>query len=94
MKPRVLSLRKPITTAVVLIVLELALSHLLARARLLEHLLAPGPGSTVALAVTAVFLLLRIVVILLLPGWLAAQLWLWLSERSTRLLSVDRAGSE
>jgi hypothetical protein len=81
MKQRILSLTKPIVTATVLIILEIAFSHLLARARLLEHLLAPGPGSTLALAATVVFLLLRIVVILVLPGWSIAQLWLWLIER-------------
>jgi hypothetical protein len=83
MKQRTRSLWKPILAAVALIVLEIVLSHLLARAGLLEHLLAPVPGSMVALAATALFLLLRIVVICLLPGWLAVKLWLWSTKRGS-----------
>ena len=63
-----------------LVGLQIALTHLLARARLLEHLLAPGGGSLVALAVTVAFLLLRVGVIVLLPGWFLARIWLWATD--------------
>ena len=68
-------LRRIVIEALALMGLQFALTQLLAR--LLEHLLAPGGESYVALAVTAVFLLLRVGVIVLLPGWFLARLWLW-----------------
>ena len=77
MKHSPLSFRGAILGAFVLVVLQFTLAHLLAHARLLEHLLSPGSGSNAALAVTGAFLLLRVGVLVLLPGWVLAQLWLW-----------------
>ena len=74
------SLRRIVIETSVLVALQWTVALGLARARLLEHLLAPGSGSYVALAVTGVFLVLRIGVIVLLPGWLVARIWLWASR--------------
>ena len=74
------SLRCIVIETCVLVGLQIALTHLLARARLLEHLLAPGGGSRVALGVTVSFLLLRVGVIVLLPGWFLARIWLWATD--------------
>jgi hypothetical protein len=49
----------------------------LAKARLLEHLLAPGSHSYWALVATAAFLLLRGFLYVFGLGWLTARLWLW-----------------
>lgn len=77
MKRSLPNLCRTIFGAFVLIVLQFTLAHLLARARLLEHLLSPESGSFGALAVITAFLLLRIGVLVLLPGWVLARLWLW-----------------
>ncbi len=74
------TLRRIALEFLALAALHYALLHLLARARLLEHLLAPGPGSRIALAITAGFLLLRLFLIVFGVGWLAARLWLLLSR--------------
>jgi hypothetical protein len=66
--------------AAILLALHFTLAHVLAHARLLEHLLSPGPGSRLALAATATFLLLRFFVLVLGPGWIAARLWLLISR--------------
>ena len=71
------SLRRILVEAVSLVAVHFALLLLLARVNLLEHLLAPGAGSRFALAVTAVFLLLRLFLLVLAPGWLLARIWLW-----------------
>lgn len=55
-------------------------TQLLARVHLLEHLLAPGPESFGALVITGAFLILRILVLLLLPGWVAARVFLWFAS--------------
>lgn len=77
------TLRRIVLEFLALIALHFALLQVLARARLLEHLLAPGPGSRVALAVTAAFLLLRLFLIVFGTGWLLARLWLWASRPRT-----------
>ena len=64
----------------VLIALHFALVQILARVRLLEHLLSPGPGATFALAVTTMFLLLRVFLIVFGAGWFVVRIWLWLSH--------------
>ena len=74
------SLRRILLEAVALLVLHFVLVKILARAHLLEHLLAPGPGSLFALAVTGVFLVLRLFVYLFAPGWFLARLWLFVSR--------------
>ncbi len=66
--------------AVTLVLLHFGAVKLLAAASLLEHLLAPGPGSRVAIAITVMFLLLRTVVLVLLPGWFLTRVW-WLLSR-------------
>jgi hypothetical protein len=74
------TLKRILTETAVLLALHLVLMQVLARIHLLEHLLSPGPGSKVAIAVTTMFLLLRIFVIAILPGWFAARLWLFLTR--------------
>jgi H+/Cl- antiporter ClcA len=59
-----------------LIILHFLLLHLLANARLLEHLLAPGSHSYWALAATVTFLLFRILLYVVGPGWFICRLWL------------------
>jgi len=66
--------------ALVLVVLQFTFAHILADARLIEHLLAPGSQSNIALAVAVIFFVLRISVLVVLPGWLLAWLWLWASK--------------
>ncbi len=63
-----------------LLVVHFALVHILARVHLLEHLLAPGPGSKFALVVTTVFLVLRLFLLIFAPGWFLARLWLFASR--------------
>lgn len=59
-----------------LIVLQWLLTLWLIHTRLLEHLLSPGSRSSGPLIVTGAFLLLRTLVIVLLPGWVLARVWL------------------
>ena len=73
-------LRRILLEAATLLALHFALVQILARVHLLEHLLAPGPGSRFALVVTGIFLALRLFVLLLGPGWFLARLWLFLSH--------------
>lgn len=77
MKHRAPSLRRILIEAAVLVAVHFVLLQILARVNLLEHLLAPGADSRVALGVTAVFLLLRVFLFVFAPGWLLARLWLW-----------------
>ncbi len=74
------TLRRIVAEAAALLALHFVLVLILARVRLLEHLLSPGPESRVALAVTAMFLMLRIFVLVLLPGWVVARVWLLASR--------------
>lgn len=74
------TLRRILLEFAAVALLHLALLHVLARVRLLEHLLAPGPGSALALAATTMFLLLRMFLLLFGPGWLLARLWLWFTR--------------
>lgn len=66
--------------AAALVGVHLVLLHVLARARLLEHLLAPGSQSYWAIAVTVVFLLLRALLYVVGPGWFVCRLWLWFTR--------------
>jgi len=74
------TLGRILTETAVLLVLHYVLVLLVYRAGLLEHLLSPGPDSRVALAITSMFLMLRIFVLVLLPGWVMARLWLLASR--------------
>jgi H+/Cl- antiporter ClcA len=69
-----------------LIILHIVLLHVLAKARLLEHLLAPGSRSYWALAATVTFLLFRTLLYVVGPGWFLSRLWL----RCTKPESKDR----
>ena len=62
------------------VVLQFILSHGLAQVSLLDHLLSPGSNSHIGMGVTTAFLLLRIFVLVLAPGWFFARLWLWMSR--------------
>jgi hypothetical protein len=66
-----------------LVLLHVLLLHVLAKARLLEHLLAPGSHSYWAIFATAVFLLFRGFLYIFGLGWLAARLWLWSTRVKT-----------
>lgn len=66
---------------VILGTLHFVFVQILLRVRLLEHLLSPGPGSTVALIVTAIFLLFRFFLLVLAPGWFLARFWVWMTKR-------------
>ena len=82
MKRRPPTLRRILVEAAVLVAVHFVLLQILARVNLLEHLLAPGADSRLALGVTAAFLLLRVFLFVFAPGWLLARLWLW-TTRST-----------
>ena len=86
--------RRILVEFAVLAALHFVLLHLLARAHVLEHLLAPGPGSRLALAVTAVFLLLRLFLLVVAPGWLLARIWLWLTLPSPPVAAPDEPGRD
>ena len=77
MKRRPPTLRRILIEAAALVAAHFVLLQILARVNLLEHLLAPGADSRFALGVTAAFLLLRVFLFVLAPGWLLARLWLW-----------------
>ena len=66
--------------AVTLVALHVVLLNVLAKVRLLEHLLAPGSQSYWAIAVTVAFLLLRTFLYIVGPGWLVCCIWLWYSK--------------
>lgn len=68
------AIRRDLAIAAMLVGAHIALTQILSQLRIMEHLLAPGSKSLVALALTALFLALRLTAIVLLPGWLAARL--------------------
>jgi hypothetical protein len=72
--------RRILAEAVVLMLLHEVAIRLLARWRLMEHLLSPGSQSRWAINATVMFLLLRMFLLVLAPGWVLARLWL----RATR----------
>jgi hypothetical protein len=84
MKRRAPSLRRIFLEAAVLVVAHFILLQGLARVNLLEHLLAPGADSRLALGVTAAFLLLRVFLLVLAPGWLLVRLWFWTTRADGR----------
>ena len=89
------TLRRIVIEFAALAALHLILLHILARAHILEHLLAPGPGSRLALALTAAFFLLRLFLLLFGPGWLLARLWLWMTLSPNPVVSPEaRAGCD
>ena len=72
-----------------LIILHVALLHVLAKARFLEHLLAPGSHSYWALAATVTFLLFRTLLYVVGPGWFICCLWLWYSKAELKKKNVS-----
>ena len=73
-------LRRILLETVALLALHFVFVQILARVRLLEHLLAPGPGSWFALGVTGMFMALRFFLCLFAPAWFLARLWLLMSR--------------
>lgn len=73
-------LPKTLWLAIALIGLHFLCAQVLARVHLLEHLLSPGSDSFEALVILACFFLFRLSVLVLLPAWLIAKLWLWWSR--------------
>ena len=90
MKRRPPTLRRILIESSALVAVHYALLQILARVNLLEHLLAPGANSRFALFVTAAFLLLRVFVLVLTPGWLLARLWLWATATQRRQTQPSR----
>lgn len=84
------NLRRIVIEFVALCALHFVLLQILARAHVLEHLLAPGPGSRLALAITAAFLLLRLFLLVFAPGWLLARVWLWMTRPTPCPTPPDR----
>jgi hypothetical protein len=76
----VTTLRCIFIEAVGLVVLHVFLLRILAKARLLEHLLSPGSKSSWPIAATASFLLLRTLLYVVGPGWFMCRLWFWFSK--------------
>jgi hypothetical protein len=76
MKTRSSSLPRILLEAGAVVVIHFVVLRVLARARLLEHLLAPGSQSYWAIAATAAFLLFRAFLYIFGPGWLLCRLWL------------------
>ncbi len=74
------TVRRILVEAAVLVLLHEVAIRLLAHARLMEHLLSPGSQSRWAVLATVMFLLLRMFLLVLAPGWVLARLWL----RATR----------
>lgn len=77
------TLRRIFIEAVGLIILHIALLQVLAKARLLEHLLAPGSHSFWPIVATVSFLLLRAFLYLFGTGWLVCRLWFWFTQTRT-----------
>ena len=84
-------MRKPPTlariavTAAVLLVLHLAAHAAMSGSRVMETLLSPHAGTSVEVAAAAAFLALRLVTMVLVPGWVLARLALWaMSARERR----------
>jgi hypothetical protein len=76
------TLRRILVEFAVLVVLHEVALRALASARLMEHLLSPGRSSTWALVATMMFLLLRMFLLVLGPGWLLTRVWLWATRRA------------
>ncbi|MFT3868966.1 MAG: hypothetical protein QM715_10960 [Nibricoccus sp.] len=74
------SLRRIVFEAAGLILLHYVLLQVLAKARWLEHLLAPGGDSFWPMVFTATFLCLRVFLYIFVPGFLAARIWLGLTR--------------
>lgn len=61
--------------AIVAIAMHAAFAHLLDRAALVERMLSPGGDDVVfAASITTAFVLLRLLVLFVLPGWILARL--------------------
>ncbi len=69
-------LPKSLWWVIALILLHFVCAQVLARVHLLEHLLSPGSDSFEALAILGCFFLLRLTVIVFIPAWLVAKIWL------------------
>ncbi|MFT3783652.1 MAG: hypothetical protein QM790_16690 [Nibricoccus sp.] len=71
------TLSRILVEAVAVVILHAVFLQMLAKARLLEHLLAPGGNSFWAIAATVGFLAFRVFLYLLGPGLLLCRLWFW-----------------
>ena len=72
-----------------LVILHVVLLHVLAKARLLEHLLAPGSHSYWALTATVTFLVFRSLLYVVGPGWFICRLWLRCTKRELKGKTVS-----
>ncbi|MBK9991959.1 MAG: hypothetical protein IPP19_14860 [Verrucomicrobia bacterium] len=86
------SLKRILLEACGLIILHGTLLLILAKARLLEHLLAPGSHSYWPIVATVTFLLLRTFLYVIGPGWLACRLWFWFARSRAKEASTQPTG--
>ena len=75
-------MRRIFIEAIGLVFLHAVLLQVLARAHLLEHLLAPGRDSFWPIVATASFLVLRTFLYVIGPGWLVCRLWFWFTQKA------------
>jgi len=68
--------------AIGLVFLHAVLLQVLAKAHLLEHLLAPGRNSFWPIVATASFLMLRTFLYVIGPGWLVCRLWFGFTQKA------------
>lgn len=69
---------------VVVIVIQYIALRIVAHAKLMEHLLAPGAGSFWPLAASLSFLTLRLVTFVFGPSWLIWKLWNYAMRHTPR----------
>lgn len=78
------TLRRVVLEFLAVVLLHEISLHLLARTRLMEHLLSPGSDSRWAILATVMFLLIRMFLLALGPGWLLARIWLWATREHSK----------
>ena len=78
------TLRRIFTEAAAVVLLHWAGIHLMAKLRIMEHLLSPTGATRWALGGAVVFMLLRGFTLMLLPGWVLARVWLWRTRDKER----------
>jgi hypothetical protein len=68
-------MRRSLLVALVAIALHAILANVLDRGAMVERMLSPGgDGALIAAAVTIAFLLLRLAMLFVLPGWILARI--------------------
>jgi len=78
------TLLRILVEAAVVLGLHAAAHWGMVESRLLERVLSPTGDSGMHVTAAACFLLLRLFVLLLLPGWVLARVWLWATSPRPR----------